>query len=96
MPVPLGRRTIGSDIDRREVTVSIVEKPSTLTSVAKVIEITAESPDSFEDAIRRGILKAGETVHDIKSAWVKEHQVKVDNGEVVGFRVDLKVTFVVD
>jgi flavin-binding protein dodecin len=71
------------------------ERAST-TSVAKVIELTAESPESFEDAIRRAIKKAGETVHGIKAAWVDQQQVKVENGEVVGFRVDLKVTFVLD
>jgi flavin-binding protein dodecin len=71
-------------------------REETLTSVAKVIEITAESPESFEDAIRRAIAKAHESVHGIKAAWVNQQQVKVQDGEVVGFRVDLKVTFVLD
>jgi flavin-binding protein dodecin len=75
--------------------VSVVEEPSTRTSVAKVIEITSESTESFEDAIARGIEKASETVEDIKAAWVKEQQVTVEAGKVVGYRVDLKVTFVV-
>lgn len=65
-------------------------------SVAKIIEITAESPASFEDAIRQGIDKAGKTVHNIKSAWVKEQQVIVKNSKIVAFRVDLKITFVLD
>ena len=63
-------------------------------SVAKVIEISAESAESFEDAIRQGVSKASETVNDIKGAWVKEQQVVVDDGNIVGFRVDLKITFV--
>lgn len=67
----------------------------TTTRVAKVIEITAESPESFEDAIRRGIAKAGETVDEIKAAWVKEQQVSVVDGEITAYRVDLKVTFVI-
>lgn len=74
---------------------SVVEEPKTETSVAKVIEITSESTESFEDAIAKGILKASETVDDIKAAWVNGQQVKVEGGKVVGFRVDLKVTFVV-
>ena len=74
---------------------SVVEKPKTATSVAKVIEITSESTESFEDAITRGVRKAGETVTDIKGAWVNGQQVKVEDAKVVGFRVDLKVTFVV-
>jgi flavin-binding protein dodecin len=51
---------------------------------------------SFEDAIRIAVAKAGQSVHGIKGAWVSQQQVKVEDGEVVGFRVDLKVTFVLD
>jgi dodecin len=65
-------------------------------AVAKVIEVTATSEDSFEDAIRQGIGKATETVHNIKGAWVKEQKVLVAEGDITGFRVDLKVTFVLD
>ena len=61
-------------------------------SVAKIIEISSESTESFEDAIRQGIRKASETVNDIKGAWVKEQQVLAGHGNVVGFRVDLKIT----
>lgn len=64
--------------------------------VAKVIEISAESDVSFEAAIHNGISKAAESVHDIKSAWVKEQKVKVEDGHIVRYRVDLKVTFVMD
>ncbi len=65
-------------------------------SVAKVIEITATSEDSFEDAIRQGIVKAGETVRNISGAWVKEQNVMIENGQVASFRADLKVTFILD
>jgi flavin-binding protein dodecin len=65
-------------------------------AVAKIIEITATSGDSFEDAIREGIDKASQTVHNIKGAWVKEQKVVVENGDISGYRVDLKVTFVLD
>ena len=65
-------------------------------AVAKIIEITSNSEESFEDAIRRGIEKASETVHNIKGAWVKEQKVLVDAGKVTGYRVDLKVSFVLD
>jgi dodecin len=65
-------------------------------SVAKVIELSATSEKSFEDAITNGIGKATETVREIKAAWVKEQQVKVENGKVTEYRVDLKVTFVLD
>jgi flavin-binding protein dodecin len=63
-------------------------------SIAKVIEISASSPKSFEDAIRQGIARASETVKDVRGAWVKEQQVRVDNGKIVEYRVDMKVTFI--
>lgn len=65
-------------------------------AVAKIIEITAQSSESFEDAIRQGVAKAAETVRNIEGAWVKEQKVVVENGNITGFRVDLKVTFVLD
>lgn len=65
-------------------------------SVAKVIEINAASDKSFEDAIATGIAKASETVRDIHAAWVKEQQVVVKDGKVDKYRVDLKVTFVLE
>jgi flavin-binding protein dodecin len=65
-------------------------------NVAKVIEISAESDVSFEAAIHNGIAKASESVHNIKGAWVKEQKVNVEDGRIVRYRVDMKVTFVMD
>jgi flavin-binding protein dodecin len=73
---------------------ALAEETRAKTSVAKVIEITAESSESFEDAIRNGIAKASETVEEIRGAWVSNQQVVVAGGRVVAYRVDLKVTFV--
>jgi flavin-binding protein dodecin len=65
-------------------------------SVAKIIEISCESPKSFEDAIQSGIARASKTVHNIKGAWVKEQQVVIENNKILLYRVDLKVTFILD
>jgi dodecin len=65
-------------------------------AIAKVIEINAASSESFEDAIKAGISKASETVHNIRGAWVNEQQVTVENGKIGEYRVDLKVSFVLD
>lgn len=65
-------------------------------SVAKVIEISADSTKSFEDAIADGIKRATESVHNVRSAWVQEQQVIVENGKISSFRVNLKVTFVLE
>lgn len=65
-------------------------------SVGKIIEVSATSPESFEDAIRAAIAKASENVRNIRGAWVKEQLVRVEDGGVVEFRVDLKVTFILE
>jgi flavin-binding protein dodecin len=65
-------------------------------SVAKVIELTASSPDSFEDAVRAGIEKSGESLRNIQGAWVSEQKVDVENGKIVGYRVTLRITFVLE
>jgi flavin-binding protein dodecin len=65
-------------------------------SVAKVIELTASSPDSFEDAVRVGIEKSGESLRNIRGAWVSEQKVDVEGGEITAYRVTLRITFVVE
>jgi hypothetical protein len=65
-------------------------------AVAKVIEINASSGKSLEDAITTGIAKASETVRGIRGAWVKEQQVRVEDGKVTEYRVDLKVSFLLE
>ena len=65
-------------------------------SVAKTIEITAESSQSFEEAIQEGIARASRTVNNVKSAWVCDHEVSVSDGQVTGYKVRMKVTFVLD
>jgi dodecin len=65
-------------------------------SVAKVIELTASSPQSFEAAIQAGIEKSGETLRNVKGAWVSEQKVDVEDGKIVEYRVTLRVTFVLD
>jgi flavin-binding protein dodecin len=67
-----------------------------VVSVAKVIEVTASSPDSFEDAVRTGIEKSGETLREIKGAWVSEQKVDVENGAVTAYRVTLRISFVLE
>lgn len=63
-------------------------------SVAKISEITATSPDSFEDAIERGIARADKTLDQITGAWVNELKVNVKDGKVDSYRVNMRVTFV--
>ena len=63
-------------------------------SVAKVTEIIASSPKSFEDAVNRGVERAHKTLKNVKGAWIAEQQVKVDGGKIKEYRVTMRVTFV--
>lgn len=65
-------------------------------SIAKVSEISSTSTTSFEDAIKEGIARADKTLRNVRSAWIKEQQVKVDGGSITEFRVNMLVTFVLD
>ena len=65
-------------------------------SVARVTEITAASPKSFEDAINKGLKRANETLDQIEGAWVKEMKVVAKGGKVAEYRVNMKLTFVLN
>lgn len=65
-------------------------------SVAKVTEITASSTESFEDAVQQGIARADKTLKGIKGAWVQEMTVDCDGGTIKEYRVNMKVTFVLN
>ena len=66
-------------------------------SVAKVTEIIASSPKSFDDAIKIGVARAHKTLKNLKSAWVQNQQVELDDeGQITEYRVQLKVTFVLE
>jgi len=65
-------------------------------SVAKVVEITASSAKSFEDAILSGIARASKTLKGIQGAWIKEQKVVVTGGKVTEFRVNMSVTFLLE
>jgi len=65
-------------------------------SVAKVIELSCTSEKSFEDAIEQGIQRATKTTRHVRSAWVKEMRVTVENDKVARYQVNLQVTFVLD
>lgn len=69
-------------------------RASSDTSVAKVTEITASSPKSFEHALEVGIARASRTLHGVTGAWVQEMKVDVASGKITRYRVNMKVTFV--
>ena len=65
-------------------------------SVAKVSEISVTSSKSFQDAIEQGIARANKTLRNVRSAWIKEQQVRVKKGAITEYQVNMMVTFVID
>ena len=63
-------------------------------TVARISEISSKSPTSFQDAIIQGIERANKTLKNVKGAWVQDQEVTIDNGKITGYKVILKVTFV--
>ena len=65
-------------------------------SVAKVVEINAASSKGFEDAMKIGIERASKTLSGVKGAWVQEQNVIVEDGKIKEYRVNMKVTFLLE
>ena len=65
-------------------------------SIARITEISSTSTKSFEDAIQGGVNRATTTLRNVRSAWVKEQQIRIDNGNIVEYQVNLMITFVLD
>lgn len=63
-------------------------------SIAKVTEIIASSPESFDDAVNEGIKRAGKTLENVRSAWVKDLNVVIEKGKIIEYRVTMKVSFI--
>ena len=65
-------------------------------SVARVTEISATSPQSFEDAIRQGLERATKSLRGVTAAWIKDQRVKLENGRATEYQVNMEITFVLD
>jgi dodecin len=65
-------------------------------AVARVTEISATSSQSFEDAIKQGLERATRSLRGVTSAWIKEQQVKLRDGRIAEYQVNMQVTFVLD
>lgn len=65
-------------------------------SVAKVSELSVTSSKSFQDAIEQGIARANKTLRNVRSAWIKEQHVRVKEGLIAEFQVNMMVTFIID
>jgi flavin-binding protein dodecin len=67
-----------------------------ILSVARVTEISATNPNSFADAVNEGVNRATSTLRNVEGAWVKDQNVLIENGSIVGYQVNLAITFVLE
>ncbi len=66
-------------------------------SIARVTEIKASSTLSFDDAIKAGVVRASKTLTNVKSAWIENQEVLIDEkGQITEYRVQMKVTFILE
>ena len=65
-------------------------------SVARVTELSATSDQSFEDAINMAVNRATQTLRNVESAWVKDQNVLIENGNIRGYKVNVAITFVLE
>jgi flavin-binding protein dodecin len=65
-------------------------------SFARTTEISATSTKSFDDAVRQGVVRATKTLRNVRQAWVKDQEVMVENDKITVYKVNLKITFVLE
>jgi flavin-binding protein dodecin len=65
-------------------------------SVARVTEISASSSHSFDDALHQGLDRANKTLRNVKGVWIQSQKVDIANGQIVSYRVNMKVSFILD
>ncbi len=65
-------------------------------SIARITEISSTSTKSFEDAIQSAVARATKTLRNVRGAWVKEQQIKIEDGKIVEYQVNLMITFVLE
>ena len=66
-------------------------------SISSISEIKATSTKSFDDAIKQGVKRATKTLRNVKSAWIENQDVRVDeNGDISEYRVQLRITFILE
>jgi flavin-binding protein dodecin len=64
--------------------------------IARVTELSATSDQSFEDAINQGVNRATNTLRNVESAWIKDMNVMIENGNIAAYKVNMAITFVLE
>lgn len=67
-----------------------------MSTIAKVSEITSSSTKSFDDAMEKGIKRASKTIRGIQGAWIQDQKLVINDGKIVEYRVNMKISFIID
>jgi flavin-binding protein dodecin len=65
-------------------------------NVARVTELSATSETGFEDAINQAVARATKTLRGVEGAWIKDQNVLIEDGNIVSYKVNVEVTFVLE
>lgn len=65
-------------------------------AIVKVIEVLAESDKGWEEAAKDAVKQASNTIKNIKSVYIKEMQAIVEDNKIVNYRLNAKISFVVE
>jgi flavin-binding protein dodecin len=82
--------------DKKKKADKATRKENSAATVARVTEITSSSPISFDDAIQAGVARACKTLQNVTGAWIQEQKVEITDGAITAYRVNMKVTFVLN
>ena len=64
-------------------------------AIVKVIEVLAQSPNSWEEATQMALMEAAKTIRDIQNIYIKDFQVVVENDKITQYRVNAKISFLI-
>jgi dodecin len=91
-----GFRVLGPHIRQATEPGKLGPKEADAMSVARVTELSATSETSFEDAINEAVARATKTLRGVEGAWVKDQNVLIEDGNIVGYKVNVEITFMLE
>jgi dodecin len=89
----------GTVLQRRQAEVVLLHGPvakETAMSLVRCVEVIAQSPKGFDEACREAVATAAQTLRGIQSFWIKNAECVVEDGEIVQYRVNGKICFVLE
>lgn len=65
-------------------------------AVARVTRVTASSPENFQDAVSKGLVRANKTLRGISGLEIVSQKAKIDKGKIIEYRVTMDITFILE